>query len=418
MNRGKLSIITCKSGESFARRVEENLKEPINEYITENQHEFTKEEQERRKNIWIGSNEVHFANKELKTVINQNIRGDDVYIIQCMDDPLCKERSVNDNLMALLTAINAAYQSDAEQVTAVIPQFPYSRQDRKKGRECITAKQVANFIEISGATRVITMDIHSESIEGFFNKTRLENLHASRVIIDYFQEIHSLDNLVVVSPDAGGTHQARFYSRNLGRFQISELTLEKLAKEGFTEKNLESLKSILDKEFENKVKFEKALDEFNFLKEEKERIVKYSRIVEIDFAIVDKERNYDIPGTIESMRLIGNVTDKDVLIVDDMIATGGTLINAVKLIKKHGAKDIYIACSLPFFNGDAIKQIDDIYQQGFIKKIIGTDAVFLGQEFINSHEWYEEISIAPLFAKVIFHINMKKSVSDLLKYGS
>ena len=244
MNRGKLSIITCKSGEPFARRIETHLKKLINDYVINNQHEFTRAKRERIKNFWIKSEETHFANKEIKTVINQNIRGDDVYIIQCMDDPLCRQHSINDNLMALLTAVNAAYQSDAEHVTAVIPQFPYSRQDRKKGRECLTGKQVANFMEISGARRVITLDIHSEAIESFFNKTRLENLHASGVIIDYFQQIHNLENFVVVSPDAGGTHQARFYSRNLGRFKISKTTLDKL-KHGdfcFTNENLKFLR--------------------------------------------------------------------------------------------------------------------------------------------------------------------------------
>ena len=364
MNRGKLSIISCDSGKNFALRVADRLKDIIENYIK--QHDLdvaddesvrldelylTKEEKERLRKIWVESEEVWFANKEVKTVLKQNIRGDDVYIIQCMDDPLCSERSINDNFMALITAVNAAYQSDAEHVTVVLPQFPYSRQDRRKGREGITAKQIASFIEASGAKRVITLDIHSESIQGYFNTTKLENLRASRVLLEHLPTILSTDNLVVVSPDAGGTDQARFYSRKL----------------------------------------------------------------KTEFAIVDKARDYSRPSTIESMRLIGNVQDKNVLIVDDMIATGGTLVNATNLLKNYGAHDIYIACSLPFFNGTAVEKLDDLYKRKMIKKVIGTDAVFRGEEFIKNNEWYEEASVASLFANVIFHINMKKSVSALLK---
>lgn len=338
--RGNLSVLACASGKPFAERIIQSLNEIVNRNVY--QVKFRLKETE----------EVLFANGEIKTVIHENIRGDDVYIVQCIDDPN-SSRSVNDNLMALLTATNAAYQSDAESVTVVIPQFPYARQERRKTREGITAKQVAQFLEISGAHRVITLDIHAEAIQGFFTYAKLENLHASRYIINYIREILQLDtsNLVATGPDVGSAEKARFYSKEL----------------------------------------------------------------RCDLAIVDKARDYSRASVVESMRLVGNVEGKDVLIIDDMIATGGTLINAAKLLKEKGAKKIIAACSLPFFNGPSLERINKAYEDKILDLVIGTDAVFWGEDFVKKTPWYHEISIAPLFAHVIYNINKKRSVSELLR---
>ena len=120
-------------------------------------------------------------------------------------------------------------------------------------------------------------------------------------------------------------------------------------------------------------------------------------------------------SVVESMRLVGDVSGKNVLIPDDMISTGGTIVNAAKLLKKHKAKDIYVACSLPFFNHPALELIEEAYKEGYIKCIMGTDAVFWGEQFCKKHPWYKEVSIAPLFAQVIYNINTRQSVSELLK---
>ncbi len=336
--RGALSIMACESGRAFAQRIIEHL----NEVIQHETHSLPLR--------LIHSHEVLFSNGEIKTVINENIRGDDHYIVQCIDDPLSKH-TVNDNLMALLTAINAAYQSDADSITAVIPQFPYSRQERKKTRECITAKQIAQFIEVSGANRVITLDVHSEAIMGFFTTAKLENLHASNFIIKHFHDHYNTSELVITAADVGGAERARYYSKML----------------------------------------------------------------KTDFAIVDKARDYSKQSEIKSMRLVGDVKGKNVLIPDDMISTGGTIINAAQLLRNKGAREIYVACSLPFFNGPAIDLLNEAYEKGLIAKVIGTDAVFHGEEFVKNTPWYDEVSIAPLFAEVIYNINQKRSVSELLK---
>ena len=337
-NRGELCIMACESGKPLAFRILKYLNRIIQKESPESELEL------------VHSEEITFANGEIKTVIKDNIRGADVYIVQAIDDPQ-SSKSINDNLMALLTAVNAAYQSDADSVTIISPQFPYSRQERKKARESLTAKQVASFMEISGADRVITLDIHAEAIQGFFHTARMEDLHASNTIIKYFKTHFHTENLVVASADVGGAEKARYYS---GRLHT-------------------------------------------------------------DMAIVDKARDYSKQSVIESMRLVGNVTGKDVLIPDDMISTGGTMVNAARLLKRHDARDIYIACSMPFFNSPAIEILSKAYDTGDIKCVLGTDAVFWGEKFVKETPWYFEVSIAPLFAQVIYNINTKQSVSQLLR---
>jgi len=338
-NRGELAIMSCCSGRPFARRIIKHLNKII-----------------KRKNpkasgmSLVKSDEITFANGEIKTVISDNIRGSDLYIVQCIDDPQ-SDKSINDNLLALLTAINAAYQSDADSITVLLPQFPYSRQERKKTREGITAKQIAVFLESSGANRVITLDIHAEAIQGFFFRSKLEDLHASNTLINFFKKNFPTKNLVVAAADVGGAEKARFYSTKL----------------------------------------------------------------QTDMAIVDKARDYSKASVVESMRLVGNVSGRDVLIPDDMVSTGGTMVNAARLLKLHNAKNIYISCSLPFFNHPAIDIINEAYENGDVTAVLGTDAVFWGEKFVKNTPWYHEVSIAPLFANVIYNINTKQSVSELLR---
>jgi len=339
-NRGMLSVMACDSGRELAKRIMAELRRKAADEDDEINSELKDTE------------DVKFPNGEFKVVINENIRGDDIYIVQCFEDPL-SDRTVNDNLMTLITAINAAYQSDADHITVVMPQFAYSRQERKKDREAITAKLVAHMLENAGAQRVITLDIHAEAIAGFFKSARMEDLHASTVIIDHLMNDMHLDtsNLVVTGPDVGSAEKARHYSKRLNA----------------------------------------------------------------GLAIVDKARGYDKPSTVESMRLVGDVDGKDVLIVDDMISTGNTLAKAIELLGDEGAQKIYVAASLCFFNDKCVEKLGRLYHDKILNLVIGTDAIFHGKEFIEQTPWYHEISIAPLFAHVIYNINKKRSVSKLLR---
>jgi ribose-phosphate pyrophosphokinase len=262
-------------------------------------------------------------------------------------DPL-RSYTVNDNLMALVTALNASHQADADHITAVVPQFPYARQERKRTREGITAKQVAGLLELAGAQRVLVMDIHAPAISGFFDGARMDNLYASGPILAHFRAHHPVQNLVVVSPDIGSGDRARHFSKAL----------------------------------------------------------------HTDMAIVDKERDYSQPGTIAQVRLVGEVRDRNVFMADDLIDTGGTILAASELLREKGARDIFLACSLPLLSAGAVDKFDAAHGKGFFKVLIGTDAVFRGEAFRRDHPWYEEVSIAPLFARVIANINRKRSVSQ------
>jgi ribose-phosphate pyrophosphokinase len=331
-----LAILACESGNGLYERIVDQL-----EQIYDLENLLDKIEP-------IRAREVVFANGEIKTEILDSVRGVDLYIVQCFDDPL-SPKTVNDNLMALLTASSAAKHADAEHITLIVPQFPYCRQERRKSREAITAKLVTQFMESAGADRVVTIDIHSESIGGFFSK-KFENLHAGYLIIDHIKENYDLGDFIVVSPDVGSAERARFFAKN---FQ-SEL------------------------------------------------------------AIIDKVRNYSQGGCISHMNLVGSVDNKNIFMGDDMIATGGTLISACELLKNKGARDIFIGCTHPFFNAEAVQKFDECYKNGLVTKVIGTDAVYRGDNFIKEHEWYEEVTVSKLFAQVIHNINKKRSISELL----
>lgn len=334
-NGNGLKILACDSGRLFASSMMDHLIQLGGD---------------ESKKYFCQSQEITFANGEIKTVIDESIRGSDVYVVQLLDDPLKDNTSINDNLIALASAINAAYQSDAHRVTAVIPQFPYSRQDKKKGREPITAKIAGRLLEIAGAKHAITLDIHSEAIEGFFERLKLQNLHMGRILIEHVKKSIPTKRLMVVAPDVNSAKRGLFFSKNLS----------------------------------------------------------------LELAIVDKVRDYSKTSSVSSMRLVGSVEGKDVLICDDMLATGGTVLSACKLLKDQGAKDIFIAVAFPFFSGDAAKNFDGAYEKGWFKKVIGTNAVFWDGNLAKEFGWYEELDVTNLFAQVVYNLHLGESVSTLL----
>ena len=333
-----MKIFALDSGQQFAHRLVASVNEMANKYNVLESIKLS------------AGKEVTFANGEIKYVINESVRGEDVYIVQLIDDPY-SVKTTNDNIIGLCAAINAAMYSDAVRITVVIPQFPYARQDKIRGREPLTAKVICGLLEASGADKVITLDIHAEAIEGYFKNIKMENLHAGRILIKYIKESIDLSNLIVVAPDIGSSKRGLFFSKQLG----------------------------------------------------------------LDLAIIDKVRNYEIASTIQSMRLVGDVKNKNVFINDDIIATGGTLLSACSLLKDKGANDIYISVSLPFFSNKGYERFDEGYEKGYFKQVIGTDAVFWGEEFKQKHPWYTELSMSNLFAEVILSLHTNKSVSKLLE---
>jgi ribose-phosphate pyrophosphokinase len=337
-NRGKLGIVACKSGKQFAKKVTKEL-------------ELIIQKEEGHDDVRIReSKEVIFANTEPKTELEESIRNQDVYIFQDVAHR-SKGLSVNDNYMILKTAIDAVRLADAHYITVVVPTFPYARQDKQKKREGITAAFVARELEALGVKRVLTLDVHNETIAGCFPNIPLENLHSSKNMLDFIQANISLEKLVVTAPDAGATTKNEYYANKLS-----------------TRLN-----------------------------------------------VMHKKRDYSKPNEVEKVVLIGHVRGKDVLLVDDMIDTANTLGKSIEELKRRGARKIYFACSLAFFNGKALQTIDRLYKKKMITKIIGTDAVYKPAGFKEKHPWYQEVSVAKYFARVIYNINRGIGISRLLE---
>jgi len=225
-----------------------------------------------------------FSDGEIWVKFLDNIRGREVFIVQSTQPPA-------ENLMELLIMLDAAKRASARRITAVIPYFGYARQDRKdQPRVSISSKLVANLITVAGADRLITMDLHTAQIQGFFD-IPFDHLYASPVFTPLFKG--KIDDLVVVSPDVGGIKLARSYANRL----------------------------------------------------------------QAGLVVIDKKRSKH--NSVEGMTLIGDVSEKNILIVDDMIDTGGTFVTAVKTLKEHGAKDIYGAITHALLSGDAVNRIEN-----------------------------------------------------------
>jgi len=259
--------------------------------------------------------------------------------------------SINDNVLALKTLINSARISNASRINVIIPTFPYARQDKSFDREGITAKMFAKELELLGVNTVITLDIHNPATSGFFETAIFENLKGFRDLIKYISKNLDSENLVVSSPDLGGIKRAKMYA-------------------DFLKRNL---------------------------------------------VTIYKERSYTKVDSITHMQIIGDVKGKDILLVDDMLDTGGTAYNSIKLLKENGANNIYFICSLPFLNGKAIERMDGLYKNGFLKKVVGTNAVYHSDEFLKNNPWFEQVHLESYFAKVVFNIHTAKSISGLLK---
>lgn len=309
---------------------------------------------------------TRFANGEVKAEIIDPVRGLDVYIVYDvsnsapikvtgLEDPQCI--SINDHLMFLFTSIHAVTMAGARSVTLVLPTYPYARQHKKAGREALTASMFARFCEDLCVSRIITLDIHSREIENAFRTCHLENLHGSyqtlialRKLIDF-----SDPDICVVSPDTGAVSRNKFYAQALHR------PLAMLYKER-------------------------------------------------DYSLVSKDAKN---SNIRSIKLLGDVSGKTVLMADDMIATGGTMIIAMRELMNRGAKKIICVVSLPFFNGSAVENFDSAYKEGVFYRIIGTNAVYQGRNLLEK-EWFVQADVTELFARVISRLHHGRAISPLL----
>jgi ribose-phosphate pyrophosphokinase len=283
----------------------------------------------------LGEVEIsRFSEGEIFVRIKQDIRGRDVFIVQSICPP------TNENMMELLIMMDAVRRASSARLTVVLPYYGYARQDRKdQPRVPITAKLVANLITAAGADRVLTMDLHADQIQGFFD-IPLDHLFSAPVFIRHLKNL-KLKNMVIVTPDVGGIKRARAFATRLGA----------------------------------------------------------------DLAIVDKRRVNSVDA--EVLHLIGDVKDKSAIIVDDMIATAGSLGEAAKICREHGAKEIYATAAHGVLSGPAIERI----HKADLKELLVTDSIPLGDKKLN-HK-IKVLTVAELLGEAIRRIHENESVSSL-----
>lgn len=282
----------------------------------------------------LGNSDIlEFSDGEFQPSFNESIRGCTVFIIQSTFPP-------SDNLMELLMMIDAAHRASAHQVIAVMPYFGWARQDRKdRPRVPIASKLVANMLTVAGADRIITIDIHADQIQGFFD-VQMDTLYASWVFVSYIKSL-GLDNLSIAAPDMGAAKRAGLYAKKL----------------------------------------------------------------QTPIIISHKERAK--ANVVGSMTAIGDVEGRNIIIVDDMIDTGGTICMAANMLMERGAKSVRAAITHPLLSGNAYERIND----SALQEIIVTDTIPLNPEK-DLHK-FTVLTVADMLADVIERVHNYKEISSL-----
>jgi len=280
-----------------------------------------------------------FSDGEISVEITENVRGADVFIIQSTCAP------TNNNLMELIVMVDALRRASAGRITAVIPYFGYARQDRRvrSARVPITAKVVADFLSSVGVDRVLTVDLHAEQIQGFFD-VPVDNVFGSPILLEDMLN-KDLDNPIVVSPDIGGVVRARAVAKLLN---------------------------------------------------------------EADLAIIDKRRPK--ANVSQVMHIIGDVKDRDCIIVDDMIDTGGTLCKAAEALKEHGARRVFAYATHPVLSGNAAENI----KNSVIDEMIVTDSIPLSAE-IQALPNVRQLSLSGMLSEAIRRVSNEESISAMFE---
>jgi len=275
-----------------------------------------------------------FPNDELCLRIEQNVRGSDVFVVQSMSEP------VDQHIMQLLIMIDALRRGSADRITAVVPYFAYAKQEKKTApREPISAKLVANLLTVAGADRVLTVDLHAAAIEGFFD-IPVDHLRGAAILADYVRSL-GLQNIVVVSPDAGGVARANDFRYRIGA----------------------------------------------------------------SLAIIAKQRLR--PDAVEVIEMVGDVRGRTAVIVDDMISTGGTLLEAAHLLRQRGAAAVYVVATHAILAGNAAERM----RSGVLDSAIVTNTIAVPES--KRGNALTVLSLAPLLGETIRRIHDNMSVSAL-----
>jgi ribose-phosphate pyrophosphokinase len=279
-----------------------------------------------------------FSDGEIAVELNVNVRGRDVFVVQ----PTCAP--TNDNLMELIVMVDALRRASAGRITAVVPYFGYARQDRRvrSARVPITAKVVADMMVGVGVDRVLTVDLHAEQIQGFFD-VPVDNVYGSPVLLEDIEQ-QKFENLIVVSPDIGGVVRARAVAKQLG----------------------------------------------------------------IDLAIIDKRRPQ--AGIAEVMNIIGDVSNRTCLLVDDMVDTAGTLCNAAKALKEHGAKRVIAYATHPVLSGNAVQNLNN----SVLDELVVTDSIPLRDE-VKACAKVRQLTLSRMLAEAMRRLSNEESLSAMFR---
>ncbi len=299
----------------------------------------------------IPTDETWFSCGEGKLVIEANIRGCDTYVFQSCAGAT-DDRSTYERFVMLLHAVEAARQADAMFVTAVLPYYPSARQDKRKGRtrEGISAGLFARMLTVAGANRVLSVEIHNAAIGGMFDSSRTT---LETLYLDKHMSPwfaqHGIADCVVVAPDVGGLERARRYAEQL----------------------------------------------------------------HANLAALSKERDYSQPNVVSRSTLLGDIQGRNVLLVDDIIDTGGSVVAAIEELKRRGARDITVACTHAVMSGPAWERMTSVWRrsvdEGWRFRLVGTSIV----HHRAPPEWYAEFSVEPLVAAAIRRINSRGSVTGI-----
>lgn len=311
----KMMVFTGNANPDLARRVVRQLHIPLGDALVS-----------------------RFSDGEVSVELNENVRGKDVFIIQ----PTCAP--TNDNLMEMVVMADALRRSSASRITAVIPYFGYARQDRRprSARVPISAKVVADMLDVVGVDRVLTVDLHADQIQGFFD-IPVDNIYGSPVLIDDIQA-QRLDDLLIVSPDIGGVVRARAVAKSLG----------------------------------------------------------------VDLAIIDKRRPK--ANQSEVMHIIGEVENRNCILVDDMVDTAGTLCAAAKALKDFGATRVSAYCTHPILSGKAIENING----SVLDELVVTNTIPLSAA-ADGCDRIRQLDMAPIIAEAMRRISNEESISAMFR---
>ncbi|MCS6980874.1 MAG: ribose-phosphate pyrophosphokinase [Flavobacteriales bacterium] len=281
--------------------------------------------------ISLGSVKLNrFSDGEMQPSFEDSVRGDDVFIVQSTTPPA-------DNILELLLMVDAAKRASARQIVAVIPYYGYARQDRKdKPRVSIGAKLIANLLTAAGVTRIMTMDLHADQIQGFFD-VPVDHLFASTIFVPYIQSL-GLENMVIAAPDIGGSKRANSYAKYLN----------------------------------------------------------------CEMALCYKQRK--VANEVESMTVIGDVAGKNVIMLDDMIDTGGTLTRAAEMMMERGALSVRALCTHPVLSGNALERIEN----SLLTEVVVTDTIPLSRPSPK----IVVLSCAELFSNTIYKLLHDESISS------